>query len=342
MDATAAPPDTKPEGWLDEEELVAATGVNHWNLVRWRGKGLIVKPINPRLGFAIGTASYYPPIAVPMIKRLGELRQITRNPDEWLWRLWLEDFPADIRLWTDERLAAEQEKLAPIQNDRDLETVVAGIPTPGRNDPHRLIYKPFTRTSDRHKEDHPKSLMLWAAAVATGIDLPASLYDPTPPLLKILKKVGDLPDDMPPPDDDLHVEQMSLAFLRKILASVKNETEIERSRSDWKLISGLAERANVIDWDGLKGSLPRHVRRILRKRRLPPPPPAVDYFIACWRDFTARAVLLPFLIFIRRSPDHSQKLSYNLALAALAASRAGRQRQQLKGEAELHSLEPQP
>jgi hypothetical protein len=52
-----------------------------------------------------------------------------------------------------------------------------------------------------------------------------------------LKEVGGLPDDMPPPDDELHVEQMSLAFLRKILASVKDETEIERARSDWKIIS---------------------------------------------------------------------------------------------------------
>jgi len=95
------------------------------------GRGWSSKPINPRLGFAIGTASYYPPIAVPMIKRLDELRQKTRNPDEWLWRLWLEDFPADILLWTDERLAAEQKKLAPIRNDRDLETVIAGIPAPG-------------------------------------------------------------------------------------------------------------------------------------------------------------------------------------------------------------------
>jgi hypothetical protein len=237
MDSAAVSLDTKPEGWLDEEELVAATGINHWNLVRWRGKGLVVKPINPRLGFAIGTASYNPPIAVPMIKRLDELREKTHNPDEWLWRLWLEDFPADIRLWTDQRLVAEQKKLAPIQNDRDLETVTASIPSPRRNDPHWLIFKPFIRTSGRHKEDHPKSLMLWAAAVAAGIDLPATLYDPTPPLLKILKEVGGLPDDMPPPDDELHVEQMSLAFLRKILASVKDETEIERARSDWKIIS---------------------------------------------------------------------------------------------------------
>jgi len=322
MDPATAPPDTKPEGWLDEAELVAATGINHWNLVRWRGKGLVVKPINPRLGFAVGTASYYPPIAVPMIKRLDELRQSTRNPDQWLWRLWFEDFPADIRLWTDDRLAAEQKNLAPIRNDRDLETIISAIPAPGRKDPHRLIYKPFNRTSDRHKGDHPKSLMFWAAAVAAGIDLPASLYDPMPPLLKILKKAGGLPDDMPPPDDDLHVEQMSLAFLRKILASVKNEAELERARSDWKLISCLAERANVIDWEGLMRGLPRRVRRSLTKRRLPPPPPAVDYLIACWRDFTARAVLLPFLIFIRRSPDHAQTLSYNLALAAIVASRA--------------------
>jgi hypothetical protein len=131
-----------------------------------------------------------------------------------------------------------------------------------------------------------------------------------------------LPDDMPPPDDDLHVEQMSLPFLRRILASVKDEAELDQARSDWKLISGLAEGANVINWDGLKGTLSRHMRRNLRKHRLPSPPPAVDYLLACWRDFTARAILLPFLIFIRRSPDHSRNLSHNLALAAIIASRS--------------------
>jgi hypothetical protein len=320
MDADQVHPDVKPEGWLDEDELVAATGVNHWNLVRWRGKGLVVKPKVPRLGFAVGTASWSPPIAVPMIKRLDELREQTRDPDEWLWRLWLEDFPADIRLWVDERLAAEQKKLARIPNDSELERVIASIPEPGRKDPHWLIYKPFARSEPREK-DNPKSLMFWAAAVAAGIDLPASLYDPTPPLFKILKQVGGLADEMPPPDDDLHVEQMSLEFLRKILESVKDERELERSRADWKLIAWLAERADALDWNALKASLPRRVRRILKSPRLPSPPPAVDYLLGCWRSYTARAILLPFLLFVRRSPDHSAKLSLNLLLAAEAADR---------------------
>jgi hypothetical protein len=300
---------------------VAATQVNHWNLVRWRAKGLVVKPDVPRLGFAVGTASYSPPVAVPMINRLNELRQQTRDPDEWLWRLWLEDFPADIRLWTDERLAAEQQKLAPIQTDSDLEAAIAAIPQPRRNDPHRLLYKPFARSTDPREKDNPKSLMFWAVAVAAGIDLPASLYDPTPPLFKILKKVGGLADDMLPPDDDLYVEQMSLTFLRKILASAKDD-ELERARADWKVISALAERAAVIDWSALKGKLPRRVRRSLGRRRLPSPPPAVDYLIGCWRSFTARAVLLPFLIFVRQTREHSETLSRNLLLAAEAASRA--------------------
>jgi hypothetical protein len=63
LDPAAPPLDAKPDGWLNEAELIAVTGINHWNLVRWRGKGLVVKPMIPRLGFAIGTASYYPPIA---------------------------------------------------------------------------------------------------------------------------------------------------------------------------------------------------------------------------------------------------------------------------------------
>jgi hypothetical protein len=315
--------EAKPAGWLTEDELIAQTGINHWNLVRWRGKGLIVKPITPRLGFAIGTASYYPPIAVPMIRRLDELRLASRDADEWLWRLWLEDFPADIRLWVDERLAKAQQKLSVIKNDEDLEMVAATLPPPGRGDPRKLLHKPFRRAAEPEKTDHPTSLMIWALAVATGIDLPATLYDPTPPLFKILKQVGGLPDDgFPLPDDDLHVEQMSLDLLRKILANVKDDAEFEKAREDWKLISGLAEGTYEVNWNNLRGKVSRHLRRGLNKTRIPAPPPAVDYLLACWRDYTARAILLPFLIFVRRSSDHSRRLSQNLALAAIFISEA--------------------
>jgi hypothetical protein len=44
-------------------------------------------------------------------------------------------------------------------------------------------------------------------------------------------------------------------------------------------------------------------------------------FVAQWRKFDVRAgVVLPFLISIRRSPDHWHKLSEILAVAAQAAT----------------------
>ena len=48
------------------------------------------------------------------------------------------------------------------------------------------------------------------------------------------------------------------------------------------------------------------------------PPAPVDFFLKQWRDFAARAVILPFLIYIRRLPDYSHKLSEILAVAGSA------------------------
>jgi hypothetical protein len=48
-------------------------------------------------------------------------------------------------------------------------------------------------------------------------------------------------------------------------------------------------------------------RRARRTRPLPPPG-IVTFLLALWRDFNSRAALVPFLINLRRSPDHSQKL----------------------------------
>ena len=56
------------------EQLIAETGIGIFTLDRRRREGLV--PWNRRfLGFAVGTRTVYPPIAVPMIRRIQELQR---------------------------------------------------------------------------------------------------------------------------------------------------------------------------------------------------------------------------------------------------------------------------
>jgi hypothetical protein len=84
------------ENWVSEPELIAATGANRHNLIRWRQQELIPRPRRRFLGFGVGTASEYPPVTIDMIRRLDALRHKSRNIDDWRWQLWLDGFPIDI------------------------------------------------------------------------------------------------------------------------------------------------------------------------------------------------------------------------------------------------------
>jgi hypothetical protein len=97
-------------GWLTEEQLIAETGIGRFTLDRRRRQGLV--PWARRfLGIGVGTRTVYPPIAVPMLRRLQELQQAFKGVDRWRWALWLEGHPVDIIKW----------------HDRDLDTGVAGL-----------------------------------------------------------------------------------------------------------------------------------------------------------------------------------------------------------------------
>jgi hypothetical protein len=78
------------------------------------------------------------------------------------------------------------------------------------------------------------------------------------------------------------------------------------------MISQLVEASATIDWHKVRGVLNAHSTSSVQ-----PPAPA-DFMLALRRNFSARALLLPGLIHIRRSPYHSQKLSENLAVAVWA------------------------
>jgi hypothetical protein len=155
-----------------------------------------------------------------------------------------------------------------------------------------------------------------------------------PPIFDILLRAGGLPNPKssfygrgPIPDRELRVEEMSGDRLRDIMDSASDD-EVEQARCDWQAIGGLAQAAEAVDWRSVSpeimlaiesligcGTPPSLFERRARRTRPLPPPGIVTLLLALWHDFNSRAVLLPFLISLRRSPVHSQKLSEILVLA---------------------------
>jgi hypothetical protein len=151
----------------------------------------------------------------------------------------------------------------------------------------------------------------------------------------MLLKAGGLPSPKsqfygsgPVPDRELRVEQMSIAQLCDIMNSASDD-ELEQVRYDWQTIARLAEAAEATDWGAISAAIelplksligsgmPPSVRARRARRRHPlPPPEIVTFLLALWHDFNSRACLLPFLIHLRRSPDHSQKISGILLVLA--------------------------
>jgi hypothetical protein len=309
---------TPPEGWISLQELLARTGVSERNLSEWRRLDLgVPEPNQISLGRR-GTASYYPIETVRLINRLNELRQEIRDADEWLWRLWLEDFKIDICVWVKKRLSK-----------------------PRRSDLQRLICNRVRKSADR------AALISWAADIAAGRVQQASLYNAEPPIFEILLRAGGLPGfkrafygSGPVPDRELRVEEMSAYRLRDIMDSA-SDAELEQAQRDWQAFAGLAEAAEAVDWGAASPAIELAIKSLFgsgmppslaerRARRTRPVPPSgiVTLLLALWHDFNSRAVLLPFLIHLRRSADHSHKVSEIIVVLGqfLRVARTGAQR----------------
>jgi hypothetical protein len=180
---------------------------------------------------------------------------------------------------------------------------------------NKLLKAP-SRTGPRHPIDSrlspekQTSFLMWGLSVAAGITRSKSLYDPSP-VFDALREAGSFSKCTEPPDHELKVESFSITCLRGIVRQAKAE-EIEQARRDWKAIARMFEMSRAIDW--------RAVRKVLKVQSTSsgqPPAPA-DFFRVVWQDFDTRAVLLPFLISVRRLPEQSRKLSEILAVSEWA------------------------
>ena len=132
------------DGWLTEEELLAAAGIGHFTFVRLRALGLVPKSSRQSLGRGVGSTRYlYPPIAIPMIRQAVELRKARMGDDSLFWGLWLDGLPVDIVRWIDQRLKLLLKKVAgrtTPANVNEAARLIARQPAK-RTSPHRALFR---------------------------------------------------------------------------------------------------------------------------------------------------------------------------------------------------------
>jgi hypothetical protein len=269
-----------PADWISEAELVAAIDVSHRNLLNWRHHGLLPTPMIRHLGVGVGNQAFYPPITIAMVRRINELRRQTRDIDEWRWQLWLDAYPIDIIKWCRQRLLTYAEVISKIDEKRFVET--ATRKPAKRSDPRRTFYR-------RLKAQGWPALMTWAVNVAIGARPPQSLFDPASSPLAALARLLEPFSCRSSPRDALVGSPTEDAGVRRLMAVLDevDAAELERVREDCRALSRAAERRDLLGF-------------ILSQM---------------WRRPDVRAVLLPGLVALRRSPDHQGSLAAALGIS---------------------------
>jgi hypothetical protein len=207
---------------------------------------------------------------------------------------------------------------------KDPKAATAIISTLPRRHPARVILGTL-------KDRSVAALCSWALDIATDRDPSMSLYDPQSEVLAGLLKAAGLPRTFRAPDKEINPEMISLAYFRELIAEASEE-EILPVRSDCRAIAVLAATIGAIDWNAVSRVLDQdaafvamtssepasyRARRIERhaRRRNQLQPALIRRFLALWKSFDIRAILIPALIYIRRSPEHGKIFSEIIALS---------------------------
>jgi hypothetical protein len=233
------------------------------------------------LGVGPGNEAVYPPVTISIVRRIDDLRrQWPRDMDEWLWQLWLDAYPIDIIKWCRDRLLRHAKAILDIDQKRLVE---AATRKPAkRSDARRTFYR-------RIKAQGWFALMTWAVNVAIGARGMQSLFDPTsPPRAALAKLVEPLADHSSVRNKLVGsgIEDMGVGRLLAVLDET-DATELARARVDCRAWSRAAERRGLVGF-------------ILSR---------------IWRKIDVRAVILPGLIALRRSPDHQGSLAAGLSIS---------------------------
>jgi len=301
-------------GWLTEEQLIAETGVGPFTLDRRRREGLV--PWDRRfLDFGVGTVTVYPPIAVPMIRRLQELQQAFKGVDRWRWALWLEGYPIDIIKWHDRLLRLKNRAEALAKGNIKTSVVEAAGKGRLRGKPHQPIFNHVRQWQAR------QAVLEWSVTVGAGAVPPASVYTPGSPAAKAFSKATSAAQ---PPDPSLEIEKMSFERLHKIITSA-SVSDIELARLDCNRLAGLVTLAASLDWHRVRDAL-----GVTHQGGPATPIAPFERLIGLWGNLDFRACLIPFLMFVRSRPGYRYELderfaSLEIELQALSERVASRE-----------------
>lgn len=293
--------------WLSAKALMGETGVGEVTLARWRSWGLFPKGARTFHGRHKGTGAFlYPPIAAEIISVLRALPRLDRGVDAAFWALWLRGCPIDIGQWAAHRLAATQKKA-----DKIAASDIGYVSGDAARRPasHAGELRPLWR----HLQEQAgrRHLLNWAVAVGIGVEPAISLYTPkSRPASALGKAIG----AKKVPDPDLQVESMSFARLRDILDK-SAPADLEQARSDCKTFADLISMAEAIDWQKARAALDLPRQGMAEGRRGPIAP--FERLVALWRNYDARAAILPYLIFVRQLPGYQHELDERLAAYAV-------------------------
>jgi hypothetical protein len=175
-----------------EEELIAATGISHRSLTRWRQQGLIPTirgrhGRGPRGGRGT-TGLRYPAVAVKIIHRIYELQKEYKGVEEWRWCLWIERYPVRIGPDLAGMLRQFKRLTSKIKTLDDIETKILPRLKPAympRGHPLRLIFRDLS-------EEDLRAMTTLVFCVVLGIKLP--LFDePDPYPFRVFKRAFGLP-----------------------------------------------------------------------------------------------------------------------------------------------------
>jgi hypothetical protein len=173
--------------------------------------------------------------------------------------------------------------------------------------------------------------LLWPPAWNDLVSLYATAE---PPIFDIMLKVSGLPSNARPPGHDLRRElnkvDLSFGGLAKTIVADASEEDLEQARRDWRVIAGLIEEAEKVNWNSATAAWEARMKSLagtaqdapsIRARKAqrvrPTPPPNIIVLLRnLWHESVARAVMLATLIAFRRSPYFSEVISVILAGSA--------------------------
>jgi hypothetical protein len=295
------------DGWLTEQEILVAAGISHFTFVRLRARGFVPKGNREFLGRGVGTTRFlYPPIAVPMIRRAVELRKSRVGDNGVFWALLLEGYPVDVVPWIDKHLKLLQKEIAGVtQADIAAAARQTARKPAKRTSPHRAVFWHLQEQEGR------RNLLSWAGAIGVGIEPAFSLYAAGSVLTKAFEKGTGA---VSAPDLELELEKMSVQRLRDILAKATAD-DLEQARRDCKTIGDLVALAETVDWRRVRARLDMPRQGVSGGRGGPIEP--FERLVSLWRSYDARAMAIPYLIFVRGLPGYRYSLDETFASKAV-------------------------